>query len=92
MWPSFQGVRAKTPKYDKRMQVYSAEIESFDAAIQKLMPHDFKQLNGRGCSPMFIVLRKGEVVAAVEGCNSPVVEAAMFKYMPPPIVGGADEH
>ncbi len=69
MWPSFQSVRAKTPKHEKRMIVYSAEIESFDADIQKLLPADFKALNGRGCSPMFVLLRNGEVVAAVEGCN-----------------------
>ena len=62
MWPSFQSVRAKTPKHEKRMIVYSAEIESFDADIQKLLPADFKALNGRGCSPMFILLRKGKLL------------------------------
>jgi hypothetical protein len=37
----------------------------------------------KGCCPLFLFIQKGEIVAEVNGCDSPEVMRQIFEYMPP---------
>ena len=75
------------------MAIYSVEIEQFSEGIIKLLKDEASHvtIDGRGCVPCFIVLRKGATVQVVEGANSPALELEMFKHMPPKPEGHGEE-
>jgi hypothetical protein len=67
--------------------VYSADLEVFGEQIKKILPEgENAGVDGRGCSPMFLVLRGKAVKAAIDGCNSPKLEAELTKHMPKLVV------
>ena len=91
MVPTFLTVKQKTSQADKRIALYSIELESFEENIQKILPEDSESVEGRGCKPMFLVFREEVCKVAVAGCNSPKLEIELFKLMPPAPEGGDEE-
>mmetsp|Transcript_64518 Transcript_64518/g.145503 ORF Transcript_64518/g.145503 Transcript_64518/m.145503 type:complete len:137 (+) Transcript_64518:140-550(+) len=84
MFPTFTEMWKVFPECDRRMSLYSAEIEILGEDVQNLLPEEMKtNITGRGCAPMFLVLRNKVVKAKVEGCNSPVLSIELRKYMGP---------
>ena len=58
----------------------STAIEGCDTLIQQWSPEI--KLQQQGCKPLFVLLRQGQSIGAVDGVNTPAIRMLIDLYLP----------
>ena len=71
-------------KAEDRVAILSASLPEFAKKVQELQSEDakFGEIEGKGCSPLFLAVRFGKAVGIVEGANSPALIALINEQIP----------
>ena len=80
-------------KIDERVALFSVDQELVADEIKAILPRwSNVNIDTKGCCPLFIYIQAGEIVAEVNGCDSPEVIRQIMEYIPPVPVEKKDDH
>jgi hypothetical protein len=81
-------------RIDERVAFFSVDQQLVADDIKSILPRwSNVNIDTKGCCPLFMFIQRGEIVAEVNGCDSPEVMRQINEYIPPaPTVKRDDLH
>eukprot|EP00613_Pedinella_sp_CCMP2098_P002417 CAMPEP_0171625914 /NCGR_PEP_ID=MMETSP0990-20121206/19697_1 /TAXON_ID=483369 /ORGANISM="non described non described, Strain CCMP2098" /LENGTH=120 /DNA_ID=CAMNT_0012193143 /DNA_START=198 /DNA_END=560 /DNA_ORIENTATION=+ len=71
-------------KVEQRVGFYNVDQELVADQIKEILPRwSNVNIDTKGCCPLFMFIQKGEIVAEVNGCDSPEVMRQIMDFIPP---------